>query len=125
MTGQAFTVSDVASNPDDQIRFYAKRIGTGNKRRLFAAVYHGKKKIKEVDDLATKLNLSRKDVLWLGKQLADSDAVRMVKNGGAVLGYERVTRLKALKTYILIAAANRKALDRIPSKVRPLSLIHI
>jgi hypothetical protein len=119
VTGQALAVSDVASNPDDQIRFYAKRIGTGNKRRVFAAVYHGKKRIKEVDDLATKLDLTRKDVLWLGKQLADIDAVRLVKNGGAVVGYERVARLKALKKHILSAAASRKALDKVPSKTRP------
>ena len=67
-------VSDSASNANEQIDYAARTIGRSALRRIvFEYIYHGKKKIKTVQDIADNTDLDRKQVLNEGRKLANAD----------------------------------------------------
>lgn len=64
-------VSDYASNAPENLVHAAEAVGASDiRRKVFAAIYRGKKRTKSVSDLIQATNLDRKRVLTAGKHLA-------------------------------------------------------
>ncbi|MDA2910550.1 hypothetical protein MYX04_06440 [Nitrospiraceae bacterium AH_259_D15_M11_P09] len=112
-------VSDIRSSPQDQIAHAAKQIGRGKDRRsVFKAIYHGKKKIKTVEEIRKKTHLPRKRILEEGKKLGGNHLVHQTKRDGDT-AYEKDPFYAAQKSRILSLAGDPKKLKRFPTKVTP------
>jgi len=118
----AIEVSDSLSNTEEQIERAAKTIGRGDVRpKVFAAIYHHKKKIKSVDEVMKKSGLkSRIRVLQEGRHLVRKGIVRAAKKDGTA--YEMIDFFHAHKRQILNLAANPKKLAALPTKRKPVSV---
>ena len=78
-------VADMRANVAETIRHAAQVIGRSKQRRaLFAAIYHGKKAVKTVPELAETTGLSEKRVLEEGRKLAANQLVEQEKVDGRV-----------------------------------------
>jgi len=112
-------VSDVRSSPSDQIAHAAKAIGKSRDRRaVFKVIYHGKKKIKTVQEIHEIAGLSRKRVLEEGKKLVKNHIVRQTKKA-ADTAYEKDAFYDQNKGRILSLAGDPKKLARFATKVTP------
>ena len=113
-------VTDVRSNPNEQIEYAAKRIGKAGTRRrkVFDAIYKGKKNPKTVDSLAEATGLSRKDVLDAGKHLVDTLLVGQTKVGSQT-AYTKFASYKRLRNQVQNYADNPKKLKKLPTKYKP------
>lgn len=112
-------VSDSLSNANDQIARAAKIIGRSkDKAAVFAAVYHGKKNLKSVDDLISRTAMSRKRVLEDAAKLANQHLFTKLRQNGQIF-YERDTFIAANKTLILKLAGNPARLAKLPTKTNP------
>jgi hypothetical protein len=112
-------VSDVRANLPETIRHAAQVIGRSKQRReLFAAIYHGKKAIKTVPELAEKTGLSEKRVLDVGKTLAANQLVDQDKVDGRV-AYRKDAALSPHKQKILDLVDDPQKKDRYPTKQEP------
>ena len=84
------SVSDTSSNWNETIEHGAKTLGRSRvRRRVFEAVYSGKKNPKSVDLLSKKSGLTRWQVLTEGKKLADEGLVHQAKIDGAT-AYQKI-----------------------------------
>lgn len=114
-------VSDHASNSNEQIDHAARTIGRSDiRRKVFTAIYHGKKRIKTVGEVADQAKLDRKQVLTEGRRLANAKVVRQVKHKGDT-AYEKIDALHHHKTKILRLAGNHAGLESFPTKRNPTS----
>lgn len=118
-------VSDSRSNPKDQIAHAAEVLGRSQKRRkVFEAIFHGKKRIKTVEEICKNTNLSRKQVLKAGKHLAKNDIVHQTKMNGDT-AYEKDDFYQVNKATILRLADDRNKLKTYPTKVNPRVAIQV
>lgn len=113
----AIEVSDSLSNTEEQIERAAKTIGRGDVRpKVFAAIYHHKKKIKSVTEVMKKSGLKKRiRVLQEGRHLVRKGLARSARKDGET-AYEMIDFFHAHKREILTAAANPKKLAAIPTK---------
>ncbi len=112
-------VTDVRSNPQDQIAHAARVIGRSERcRRVFSAIYQGKKKIKAVSEIERITGLDRMGVLQEAGKLCDNDIAKKTKVGKE-LAYEKYPFYTQNKDKVLRLAGNRKALDKFPTKTNP------
>ena len=112
-------VSDVASNPNENIAHAATVIGRSPQRRaVFQAIYTGKQKIKTVPELASTTGLSEKRVVELGRQLASNSTVIQTKIQGRV-AYEKIPFFQQNKQKILSLCKSPKKLAAYPTKRNP------
>jgi hypothetical protein len=112
-------VTDVRSSPKDQIAHAAEVIGDSeHRRRVFAAIYAGKQKIKTVSDVVKLSGVRRIRVLQEAGVLAGNDIVHKTKVGNE-LAYEKDTFYSQNKEKVLRLAGDRAALDRFPTKLNP------
>jgi len=119
MTGYTH-VTDVRSNENEHLEYAAKRIGKkGTRRRkVFDAIYRGKKNPKTAPELADSTKLSSKEVLDEGKKLADWQIVGQTKIGHQT-AYSKDTSIKQLRSRIQKHADNPNLLKKLPTKRRP------
>lgn len=111
-------VSDSISNTNEQIEQSAKAIGrSANHRKVFDAIYTGKRALKTVDEIARKTSLTRKQVLTSGKRLADRHIVEQDKRNGDT-AYRKIPFFYTHKKTILSYAGNKKKLATLPTKRR-------
>lgn len=110
-------VRDTTANENDTIVMAAKTIGRGARRAVFKAIYHGKRRVKTAAEIAKMTGLTQKRVTECGKALDHRGIVRQID--GYPVSYEKVSSYIALRPRILKATESRKALDAIPTKVRP------
>lgn len=111
-------VSDARSNADDQLEHAAKVLGRSTiRRRVFEAIYFGKRKTKTVDDIARRTGLPPKRVLMEGKRLAGNHIVKQTKLDGKT-AYEKDEFYAIKKGTILSLAGNPKKLASLPTKTR-------
>lgn len=112
-------VTDVRSNPQDQIAHAARVIGRSERcRKVFSAIYQGKKKIKAVSEIERITHLDRMAVLQEAGKLSDNDIAKKTKLGKE-LAYEKYPFYTQNKDKVLKLAGNKKALDRFPTKTNP------
>jgi hypothetical protein len=112
-------VSDVRSNPQDQIAHAARVIGRSKDcRKVFSAIYQGKKRIKTVTEIVTLTSLPRMRVLQEAGKLCNNHIVKKTKVGNE-LAYEKDPFYTQNKNTILRLAGNREALEKYPTKTNP------
>ncbi|MFI5449450.1 MAG: hypothetical protein ACHQ03_06780 [Candidatus Bathyarchaeia archaeon] len=112
-------VSDVRSNPQDQIAHAARVIGRSPQRRkVFIAIYKGKQKIKTVTELAVLSSLPRKRVLEEAQKLYNNDIIKKTKVGKD-LAYEKYPFFTQHKDEVLKLAGDPSALKKFPTKTNP------
>jgi len=110
-------VRATTANENDTIVMAAKTIGRGARRDVFKAIYHGKRSIKSAAEIADATGLTQKRVTECGKVLDQRGIVRQLK--GHPTSYQKVSSYIPLRSRILKATESKKALDAIPTKVRP------
>lgn len=109
-------VSDARSNPNDQIAHVAGALKSSPRRKkVFIAIYRGKKKAKTVSELMKATKLGRVPVLQDGGRLAGLHIVNQIKINGET-AYEKDTFIAANKAKILALAGNPKKLKEFPTK---------
>ena len=112
-------VSDVRSNPQDQIAHASRVIGNSERcRKVFSAIYRGKKKIKTVSEVERIADLDRMTVLQEAGKLCNNDIVKKTKIGKE-LAYEKYPFYTQNKDRVLRLAGNKEALDKFPTKTNP------
>ncbi len=112
-------VSDVRSNPKDQIAHAAEVIGKSqHRRKVFIAIYRGKKKVKTVAEISKDTNLNNVRVLQEALVLSNNDIVKKVK-AGKETAYEKYPFYSQNKEKVLRLAGNKKALQDYPTKTSP------
>ena len=112
-------VTDPRSSAADQIAHAVEVLGRATQRiAVFEAIYHGKKRVKSVNELATATGLDRIRVLQEGKRLADNQIVKQVRAAG-ITAYERDPFYSAQKTKILRLVRDPAAFANFPTKTRP------
>src|SRR5690242_20089050 len=118
------TVTDFASNEDEQIVRVAKMLSYGGARRaLWQAVYRGKKAIKTVPELSKINGLNYLAVLNQGKYLHDHGFLIQVKEKGRVIGFRKYQYLDKSKKRILRLADNKKKREAVATKRNPVSKV--
>ena len=112
-------VTDVRSNPKDQIAHAAELLQRSKlRRRVFMAIYTGKQKVKKVSDVMQATKLDRITVLHQGRALADNRIVKQIKVRGET-AYEKDRFYGQRRQKILSLATNRKKLEDFPTKTSP------
>jgi hypothetical protein len=112
-------VTDVRSNPQDQIAHAARVIGSsGRCRKVFSAIYQGKRKIKTVSEVERITGLKRIYVLQQAGKLCNNDIAKKTKVGKE-LAYEKYPFYTQNKNKVLTLAGNKKALEEFPTKTNP------
>lgn len=112
-------VSDVRSNPADQIAHAVEELGRAKQRiAVFKAIYLGKKLVKTVNEIATATALDRVRVLQEGKRLADNQIVKQIRAAG-MTAYEKDPFYSAQKKKILRLVQDPVAFASFPTKARP------
>lgn len=118
MSSTLHPVRDFRSNKNDNIVDAANEIGNSDlKRKVFHAVYSGKKAIKTVQYIADKENISRKAVLDTAKKLAGARLIHQTKHGGDT-AYRKDADVHSVWKKILSLAGNKSKIDKIPTKVK-------
>jgi len=113
------SVSDVRSNPQDQIAFAASVIGRSRDRaRVFDEIHRGRSRVKDVSRIARSTGLSRKRVLEEAKRLVHKQIVKQTKRDGDI-AYERDGFYYANKRKILRLARDPVKLRQFPTKHSP------
>jgi hypothetical protein len=111
--------SDVRSYPFDQIAHAAQVLGRSKQRlKIFKAIYHGKKRSKTVNEIATTTGLKRIRVLQEGKLLADNYIIKLIRAAGTI-AYEKDSFYSANKKRIIRLVQDPVAFDSIPTSSRP------
>jgi len=110
---------DSVSSGPEQIAHAANEIGRSKlRRRVFEAIYFGKKPLKTVQDIADHTGLSRKQVLNEGRKLANSELVRQEKHNGDT-AYRKIDFFHHNKARILRLAGDPHKLAVFPTKRSP------
>jgi|GEM_PF-499267 len=126
-------VTDVRSNPQDQIAHAVRVIGRSEDRMMvFLAIYKGKKKAKTVSEVAKLASLPGKAdprirVLQEAGVLCGNRIAKKTKIG-IELAYEKDSFYAQNKKTIMRLVNNREALTRFPTKTNPtlrLGSIHV
>jgi hypothetical protein len=112
-------VSDSRSNPADQIAHAVEVLGRAKQRiAVFKAIYHGKKRIKTVNEIATITGLDRMRVLQEGKRLSDNEIIHQIVAVG-MTAYEKDRFCSVQKNKILRLVRDPAAFASFPTKTRP------
>jgi hypothetical protein len=112
------SVSDVRSNPQDQIAHAVDVLGRSQQRlAVFKAIYRGKRRAKSVVALAAATGLTPKQVLESGKRLADNYLVTPIRVAGGT-SYQKDPFYSANRAKILRLVGNPKAFAEWPRKTK-------
>lgn len=112
-------VSDVRSNSQDQIAHAARVIGRSKDcRKVFSAIYQGKKRVKTVTEIEALTSLRRMRVLQEAGKLCNNNIVRKTKMDGET-AYEKDPFYTQNKKTVLRLAGNKEALEKYPTKTNP------
>lgn len=114
-------VSDIGSNAEENVAHAAKVIGrSSHRRKVFGAIYTGKRRTKTVSELMRTTSLSHTRVLDAGKRLADNRLVRATKLNGKT-AYEKIDFFHSYKRRILNLASSPAKLKAFPTKRNPVA----
>lgn len=112
-------VTDVRSNPNDQIAHAVKILGRSkDKLKVFLAIHSGKSKVKSVSELVRITKLSRKRVLEDAKRLEHASLVSPARKNGEI-AYARDSFYYAKKQTILRLIGDPAKRATFPTKYNP------
>lgn len=119
-------VADRGSNLNDNLKYVADVIRhSPQRRKVFEAIYFGKKKRKTVEDVEKAAKpLSRKRVMEEAAKLSNKQCIIKAREKGQIL-YEMDSWIQSHKGKILSLAKSRKKTAALPTKVTPLSSVTI
>lgn len=118
-------VTDVRSGSHEQLVHAAEVIGRSiHRRRVFEAIYKGKKSVKTVEELTALTKLRRIRVLQEAGVLANNHIVHKTKVEKK-LAYEKDPFYSENKEKILRLAGNQEALQKFPTRFNPRSEISV
>src|SRR5580692_8873627 len=117
-------VSDTASNRRDQIANFAELLRNAPmKQRVFEAVYHGKKRVKTVEEVAAAASISTgKRVTEIAKSLVNEKLFEQSRehiDGRNHTVYRKIDFVATNKSKILQLARSKTKLDRYETKTNP------
>jgi len=115
-------VSDTSSNRDEKIANAAKVLGRSkDRKKVFLAIYNGKKKIKVVSDIQELSGIrNRIRVLQEAKKLAAEDIIEQLdERRDNETAYRKIDFYTHNKNRILALAEDKKRLEDFPTKSRP------
>lgn len=114
-------VTDIRSNPKEQIVHVAEVIKkSSDRRKVFEAIYNTKQKIKTVSEVVDKTKLSRMRVLQEAGNLANNRIITKTKKDNR-LAYEKDPFFTQHKKKILSIAGKKEKIAKIPTKSNPLT----
>ncbi len=112
-------VSDVGSNAEENIAHAAKVIGRSlHRRKVFEAIYTGKRVRKKVSEISIATGLSKKRVVEEGKRLFDNRLVGRCKLDGET-AYIKEGFIHTNKAKILRLVSSPAKLKTFPTKRNP------
>jgi len=115
-------VTDARSNSNDQIYHAANVLGkSDDRKKVFLAIYSGKKRVKTVKEIMQVTGMSNIRVLQEGKRLAANQIVQAIKVGRQT-AYVKDQFLGEHRSRILSHAGNSEKLSSFPTKINPRSV---
>lgn len=112
----AIRVTDALSNTAEHIVEAAKVIGRSKlKRKIFEAVYHHKKRVKSVPEIAEMTGLTKMQVLQAGGQLKSATIVEQTRKNGKT-AYGQIEFFQHNKHKILRLVDNPEKIKDVPTK---------
>jgi len=112
-------VTDAGASRREKIVNAAEVIGESeDRKKVFRAIYTGKKKVKTGDQLAASTKLDRIRVVQEAGVLANNEIVIKYRIGRR-MAYEKYPFYSQNKEEILKLAGNKKAIERYPTRFRP------
>ncbi|MBI3743382.1 MAG: hypothetical protein HY261_03760 [Chloroflexi bacterium] len=115
-----YKVTDLRANQNENILHAAKSIGRSkDRRKVFEAVYRGKKQVKSVDDLRKATGLSPVRVLQEGKKLSATDLVEQVKDPNGRVAYKKYDTYSHYKKKVLDLVDHPDKKSKYPTKQEP------
>jgi hypothetical protein len=112
-------VSDKISNLNDQIANVSRILGKSrDRKKVFEAIYRGKKRVKTKKEIAHMTRLSEIRILQEGGKLAANHIVDPLKIKGQT-AYRKIPFFSYHKKEILRLAGNKAKLLAFPTKVNP------
>jgi hypothetical protein len=119
----AIETSDTASHRRDQIANFAEILrNSPARRKIFGAIYFGKKSVKSVADIAHTTGYTTKRVTEIAKPLASEKLFKQIRvelNGRKVTAYEAIGWVRTNKPKILQLSKNKKDLNNYETKTSP------
>jgi hypothetical protein len=113
------SVSDIRANLNENILHAVSIIGKSkDRRKVFEAIYRGKKEIKTVEDIARKTGLSRVRVLQEGGKLHANQIVEKIKEDNQT-AYKKIEIYTHHKARVLGILDSPKKAARYPTKQSP------
>lgn len=112
-------ISNPSGDHHDKIANAAKVLGKGAARKkIFSAIYSGKKKIKKVSDLEQSTGMSKVRILQEADKLQAADIVKKIKIDKET-AYEKIDFYTHTKHQILKLSNNKKKLISFPTRINP------
>lgn len=121
----AIEVSDYLSNSPEQLEKIARVIGTGDRRKVFDAIYHHKMRVKSITEIMARSNLSRTRVLQEARELYRKGVIKSAPKKNEELAYEMIETVHAHKRELQKLASSRSKLNSLPTKRRPQTTVNI
>lgn len=115
----AIAVSDNLSNAPEQKEQIAKVVGSGQRRKVFEAIYYHKAPIKTVSAIAKRSGVPRLRVLQEARELYRKGVVKRAPDQDGEVAYEMIETVHAHKREILKLIDNPKKLAGLVTKRRP------
>ncbi len=114
-------VSDIRSNPNEQIVHAVSVIGRSRQRLdVFREIYRGKKKIKTVEEISDLLHMRKIRVLQLGGELVADEVVSQVKDKKTgKVAYAKIKFYSKHSKKIIQFVLDPQKVKKIPTKQRP------
>lgn len=113
------SVTDVRSNPKDQIAHAADVLGRSKDRlAVFLELHRGKRRIKTASEIAQATGLMRKRVLEEGKRLVHKQIVRQTERDGDI-AYERDGFYYAHRSQVIALVNDPQKRKAYPTKYSP------
>jgi DNA-binding transcriptional regulator GbsR (MarR family) len=114
-------VTDLSSNAQENIAHAAQTIGrSSHRRKVFSAIYTGKKMVKTATEISRATGLPVIRVLQEAKKLADNNVVKSIRKAGRK-AYEKIGFFHSHKKRILSLAESPEKLRQYPTKRNPTS----
>lgn len=121
----AIEVSDHLSNSPEQIKKIAKVVGSGQRRKVFEAIYFHKKQIKAIPEIVTRSGVPRLRVLQEARELCRKGVVKSAPKQNGEVAYEMIEAIHAHKREILRYAADPAKLAKLSTKHQPSITVNV
>ncbi len=112
-------VTDIRANLNENIVHAANVLGrSGDRRKVFEAIYHGKRRVKTVDDIVRATGLKSVRVLQEGGKLHANHIVEKTKKDGQT-AYEKYDIYTQHKPKVLALVDHPEKVKKVPTKQTP------